>query len=948
MSETRPKGTAGVHDNTRAAPTDRWGGLPDDTAGPRASDRGLMIPPGPPITQVGAYRIEKLLGRGGMGEVYLAEQAEPKRRVALKLIRADRASAEVLARFRREPRYLARLSHANVASVYEVGVSENGRPYVAMEYVDGRPFTEYCEAFGLPQRERLDLFLQMCDAVQHAHQKSVIHRDLKPSNVLAYALDEADQPARHGVKVIDFGIARPTERGDESETVISGFGQPLGTIEYMSPEQADGRDDIDVRTDVYALGTMLYELLTGTLPFEWDELRKAGQAAMIRALLNDEPKRPTAHVRSLRGDLEWIILRALEKDRERRYASVGDLSTDLRRHLRHEPVVAGPQSQWYRLKKFSRRNPTIVAIAAAALIAAPIMTGLFFYARSESRKKSAESLKHRSVNELLTMWIEAPNAYKMGKDARVIDAVRAHPLWLHDESVDPAVASVIYPVLGRALALHASADEALDFLNRAQESGGLNPGAKAALRLLSTVPLIRANRFPEAESIFESRLSGAGTKVMDHDALLGSLADAVDALVDAPRPGSLAAVRRLLERALAAGAPSAPNESRARARAQHALAICQFYEGSKSEALASVRRALRDRKGDATPTYDWVKAAGDELYLRATLGEHAEAVAEFEELIARTQELFGRDHIAVGQLYVQLGEIFNLQPARREQAAEAMREGHRILREKLGTESYLTAHAARSLALLIGSDLRSAEALDRVREALPIFERELGAEDRQTLQLWSAYVDMLYRQRATLPDAALDARNALASAQRTYGRDHIRTLEALKVLRMILVEGEKTEELVRVCREEVDLRARLERDAEFLYASNMLASVLLERNDPENATEICDRAASWLRDRNMTSWHNWIAILRPHAQALTRLERFSEAEALLLDASSRSESAESTHRDSAPFRIGVARDLVGLYEAWCRARPTDECSQKLHLARERMRKLEATTQPAPP
>ncbi|MGE0481359.1 MAG: protein kinase [Phycisphaerae bacterium] len=934
--------------DTRAAATGNWSNLPPVSVGLDGAAGGFPIPPGPPVTQVGPYRIVRSLGHGGMGEVYLAEQPEPKRNVAVKLIRAGHYSKEALARFRREPRFLARLNHPNVATVHEVGVSENGQPYLVMEYVDGLPLTKYCQTSGLSRRERLDLFLQACDAVQHAHQKGVIHRDLKPSNVLAFARDAGHKETRHSVKVIDFGIARSIEPAETEGTQLSRWGQPLGTIEYMAPEQTDRCADVDVRADLYSLGMVLFELLTNETPFDWTALHNQGESAILRAVRETAPRRPSQVDPALRGDLEWIILRALEKAPAERYQSVTELSRNIRRHLNHEPVDAGPQSQWYRLRKFWRRNPTIVAVAVAAMIATPIMTGLYAYARSESQKKSAESLKYRSVNEVLTMMIEAPDALKMGENTRVSDAVKALSLWLHDGNIDPAVASEVYPVLGRALALHASAAEALEFLNRAQDSAILSPGTKAALKLLSTSPLIRANRLPEAEAVFEAHLSANGSTATESEALLNSLATAAHLLVEAPRPGSVSTVKKLLQRALVQDVRGAPHAWRARARAQHALAICQFIEGSPSEALASVRLALKRPEDGQTPSYDSVTAAGDELFLRARLGEHAAAVEGFAQLIERTQALFGRNHFAVGQLFVQLGEICAMQRGQTHQAAEAMREGHRILREKLGPDSYLTAQAARSLAALVGSGLHSAEALDLVREALPVYERELGAQDARTLELWAAYVGMLYAQRATLPDAALEARNALSAARRTYGREHVRTLEAMKILRMILIEGEHTEELVRLCKEEVESRARLERDPEFLYASHMLATALLERDDPAAAVEACARAASWLRDRNMTNWHNWIAILRPHAKALVRLGRFGEAEALLADAARRVESAEETHRDSAAFRVGVARDLVDLYQSWCRARPTAECAEKLRLAEERLRPLQATTPTATP
>ena len=337
--------------------------------------------------QFGNYKILEVLGEGGMGIVYLAEQTKPiRRRVALKLVKLGMDTNQVIARFETERQALALLDHPNVAKVFDAGATEQGRPFFVMEHVAGVPITEYCDIHRLSTPERLELFMQVCNAVQHAHQKGIIHRDLKPSNVLVAVHGEESIP-----KVIDFGVAKATEQHLTERTVFTEQGQLIGTPEYMSPEQAEMTAlDIDTRTDIYSLGVMLYQLIAGVLPFEPEELRRAGFAEIQRVIREQEPPKPSTRLSSLgdesgtvarkrrtdraslakqlRGDLDWITMTAMEKDRTRRYASATDFAADLRRHLNHEPVVASPPSTTYRMKKFVRRNRGLVGAASLVFL----------------------------------------------------------------------------------------------------------------------------------------------------------------------------------------------------------------------------------------------------------------------------------------------------------------------------------------------------------------------------------------------------------------------------------------------------------------------------------------------------------------------------------------------------------------------------------------------------
>jgi serine/threonine protein kinase/Flp pilus assembly protein TadD len=371
--------------------------------------------------KIGRYKLLQQIGEGGCGVVYMAEQEEPVRRcVALKVIKLGMDTKQVIARFEAERQALALMDHPNIARVLDAGATETGRPYFVMELVRGTKITEFCDQKELPTQERLDLFLQVCSAIQHAHQKGIIHRDIKPSNILVTAVDGVPVP-----KVIDFGIAKATNNQPLTDkTVFTAFEQFIGTPAYMSPEQAElSGVDIDTRTDIYSLGVVLYELLTGSPPFDQKELLAAGLDEMRRIIRETEPPRPsnrlstmaaaaltaTAHhrhtesprlVHSVRGDLDWIAMKCLEKDRARRYETANALAADIRRHLDCEPVVARPPSRWYEFQKTVRRHKFGFAAATALVLVLMLGVGISTWQAvraTRAKKETAETLKQVSA-----------------------------------------------------------------------------------------------------------------------------------------------------------------------------------------------------------------------------------------------------------------------------------------------------------------------------------------------------------------------------------------------------------------------------------------------------------------------------------------------------------------------------------------------------------------------
>jgi eukaryotic-like serine/threonine-protein kinase len=690
----------------------------DDASGSPSPAQTTETAPDLPSVErisIGPYRLLQKLGEGGMGEVWLAEQSKPVRRlVALKLIKAGMDTREVVARFDSERQALALMDHPAIAKVFDAGSTPEGRPYFVMEYVAGIPITDYCDKHKLTTRQRMELFIQVCEGVQHAHQKAIIHRDLKPSNILVSEVDGKPMP-----RIIDFGLAKATSQRLTDGSVYTRVGTFLGTLEYMSPEQADSEgEDIDTRTDVYSLGVVLYQLLVGALPLD---LKKLAYEEILRRLRDKEVPKPSSRIltqggdsaitaknrgtdapsltRQLRGDPDAVVLKALEKDRKRRYGSPSELAADLGRYLRNEPVSAHTPSAAYRARKYIRRHRLGVAIAAAAmllLVGFAVAQGIQLQrTRLERDRANRERDRATRITDFMTGMFQVSDpseAHGNSITAREILDKASNDIKT-GLAQDPDAQAEMMNVMGKVylnLGLLSSArdleQQSLDIRRRVL--GQDNPDTLTSMDCLAEA-LMDGGHFAEAEKMFRDEL------------------DIERRVLGPENPQTLTAMNNLA----------------------HALWRDDHYaeaEKMDRELLPLRRRVLGPENRDTLTTMSNLA-----LDLQSQ-GRKAEAEKLDREILEIRRRVLGPDHpdtvLSIEQLALDL--------TRQNRFAEAEkldREALDIRRRVLGPEHFETLVSMGSLAWVLFVENRFSEAEKLDRETLDIELKVLGPEHSYTL-----------------------------------------------------------------------------------------------------------------------------------------------------------------------------------------------------------------------
>jgi eukaryotic-like serine/threonine-protein kinase len=750
-------------------------GAPTAAPGPLTSDLGATVS-APLPASIGRYRIIRLLGEGGMGAVYEAEQDQPRRRVALKVIRAAWASPELLRRFAQESQALGRLHHPGIAQIYEAGSADTGfglQPFFAMELIQGKPLVEYADGNHLDTRQRLALMIQVCEAVQHAHQRGIIHRDLKPGNIL---VDESGQP-----KILDFGIARVTDMDTEA-TQQTDLGQLLGTLAYMSPEQvlADPLA-IDTRSDVYALGVILYELLSGKRPYELSRVLHEA----VRTIQQVDPALLSTVNRGYRGDIETIVAKALDKDKNRRYASPADLAADIRRYLDDQPITAKPASTSYQLQKFARRNKGLVAgIAAIVLVLLLGMVATTWEAIQARRQSQiAQAVNNFLQNDLLAQ----ASAYRQAKpdpDLKVRTALdraaqNIQGKFEKQPQVEAAIRSTIgntYGDLGLYVEAQKQLQQALQLDRRTL--GPANP------KTLETMLSLEKNeeslgQYAEAELVGRQLLQTSqrvlGPEHPDSLKAMNRLTSVYD------DEGKDLQAEPLAEQTLDISRRVLGEEAPGTVNSMFFLGIIDYDLGKYAQAEALFSKTLGIRRRVLGPEHPDTLASMDNLTSAfASEGKYAQAAALDDQIMKIRQRVLGPEHPDTLNSMSNLA-IDYMDEGKFAQAEKLDTQALALQRRVLGAEHPATLRSMHNLA----NDYRyednqaQAEALDS--QLLDIRRRVLGPENPDTL--WSmSNLALDYRGEGKFAQAeALDGQT-LELRRRVLGADNLNTLLSVSQL----------------------------------------------------------------------------------------------------------------------------------------------------------------------
>jgi tetratricopeptide (TPR) repeat protein len=767
--------------------------------------------------KIGRYKILERVGEGGCGVVYVAEQTEPvRRRVALKVIKLGMDTKAVVARFEAERQALAMMDHPNIAKVLDGGATDNGRPYFIMELVRGIKITDYCDQANLTTTERLNLFIKVCQAIQHAHQKGIIHRDIKPSNILVTVNDGLPVP-----KVIDFGIAKATEGRLTEATVYTQLHQFIGTPAYMSPEQAEMSSlDIDTRSDIYSLGVLLYELLAGRTPFDARELLSQGIDAMRKRIREEEPMRPSTRfatlqgeestttakrrsvdkaklVHQLQGDLDWIVMKCLEKDRTRRYETANGLATDLKRHLSNEPVLARSPSALYRFQKAVWRNKLAFAAgtAMAALLILGIAASLWQAGRANreaGRALRAEAAANerlaeaQAVSKFMTGVFQSPDPTRDGRTITVAETLdRAATNLEHELAAQPGVRAQLQSTLGatyQALGLY---PEAIQLQKRVRDYYLTTLGPEHPATLAATHDL--ANSYSSA---------GRGDEAL-------KLQEEV-----------LALYRKVL-------GPEHP----ATLGAMNNLASSYYGTGHRGEGLKLRQEVLAlRRKVNGPEDPDTLKAMGNLAISYTDSSRRDEALKLREEVLATSRKVLGLEHPETLTAMLNLAVSY-YETGRRDEALKLRQEVMPLYRKVLGPEHPETLTAMLNLAVSYYDTGRRDEALKLQDEMLHLSRKVNGPEHPATLaamqDLARSYSD------AGRGDAALKLHEEVLLLQRkVLGPEHPDALAAMNNLAISYGDAGRRDEALKLREEVLTLRRKVSgpEDPDTLRAMSNLAN----------------------------------------------------------------------------------------------------------------------------